>query len=689
VSATSTEADGGDAATTTSTLTVDVAAVNDGPVAVDDAVSTDEDSAVTIDVLGNDTDVDGDSLSVTGATLPDGVDGTVVVNDDGSISFTPGDGFDALGVGESQDVEITYTISDGQGGTDTATATVTVTGTNDGPVAVDDTASATEDGGAVSIDVLGNDTDVDGDSLSVTGATLAEGAEGTVTVNDDGTISFDPGAGYQDLGVGESQDVEITYTIADGQGGTSEATVTVTVEGTNDGPVAVDDSLSGTEDQGITFTAQDLLGNDTDVDGDTLTISSFEQPAGGTIVENDDGSFTFTPDANFNGDTTFTYTVTDGQGGTSEATVTIDVASDADEATITAVDVSGTEDTAIALDLGIESVDTVESISLSGIPDGAVLTDGSGNEITVTDGVADVAPGDLAGLSITPPENSDADFSLTMSVTTVDGDDTATSTSTFDVAVAADADAPTVTATDVSGSEDGSIDLDIASALTDTDGSESLSVTLSGIPDGAVLTDGSGNEITVTDGVADVDPAALSDLSITPPENFNGSFDLTVSATSTEADGGDAATTTSTLTVDVAAVNDGPVAVDDAVSTDEDSAVTIDVLGNDTDVDGDSLSVTGATLPDGVDGTVVVNDDGSISFTPGDGFDALGVGESQDVEITYTISDGQGGTDTATATVTVTGTNDGPVADAGTLDATEDGGAVSGQLTASDVDGMI
>ena len=173
--------------------------------------------------------------------------------------------------------------------------------------------------------MLGNDTDLDGDTLTVTGATLPEGAEGTVTVNEDGSISFDPGEGYQDLGVGESQQVEITYTISDGNGGTSEATATVTVQGSNDGPVASDDSLSGTEDGTITFTASDLLGNDSDVDGDSLSISGFDQPEHGTIVDNGDGSFTFTPDENWNGETDFTYTVSDGQGGTDTATVNITV----------------------------------------------------------------------------------------------------------------------------------------------------------------------------------------------------------------------------------------------------------------------------------------------------------------------------------------------------------------------------
>ena len=127
------------------------------------------------------------------------------------MSFDPGSDFDGLAPGATQQVEITYTISDGQGGTDTATVTVTVTGTNDGPVATDDTAATTENA-SVTIDVLGNDSDVDGGTLSVTDASVVGAGNGTVTVNPDGTVSFDPGSDFDDLVPGATQQVEITYT---------------------------------------------------------------------------------------------------------------------------------------------------------------------------------------------------------------------------------------------------------------------------------------------------------------------------------------------------------------------------------------------------------------------------------------------------------------------------------------------
>jgi VCBS repeat-containing protein len=278
----------GQGGTDTATATVTVEGTNDGPVAQDESVSATEDGGAVTGQLDA-TDVDGDDLTFS---LVDGpAEGTVTVNEDGSFSFDPGDGFQDLGVGETQTVEFTYEVSDGQGGTSTATGTVTVEGTNDGPVAQDESVSATEDGGAVTGQL--DATDVDGDDLTFS---LVDGpAEGTVTVNEDGSFSFDPGDGFQDLGVGETQTVEFTYEVSDGQGGTSTATGTVTVEGTNDGPVASDESISATEDGGAVTGQLDA----TDVDGDDLTFSLVDGPAEGTVTVNEDGSFSFDPGDGF------------------------------------------------------------------------------------------------------------------------------------------------------------------------------------------------------------------------------------------------------------------------------------------------------------------------------------------------------------------------------------------------------
>ncbi|MDO6469992.1 cadherin-like domain-containing protein, partial [Neptunomonas phycophila] len=94
----------------------------------------------------------------------------------------------------------------------------------------------------------------------------------------------------------------------------------------NDGPDAIDDSFNGEEDVPYTMTANDLLGNDTDPDSDPLTVTEVSNPTNGTVVLNADGTVTFTPDENFNGEATYEYTITDGNGGFDTATVTIDFA---------------------------------------------------------------------------------------------------------------------------------------------------------------------------------------------------------------------------------------------------------------------------------------------------------------------------------------------------------------------------
>ena len=218
------------------------------PVGVDDTASTSEDTTVSnINVLGNDTDIDGDTLSVQGT--PTAPNGTVSVNVDGTLNYTPDANFNGTDT-------ITYTVSDGNGGTDAATVTVTVSAVNDGPVGVDDTASTSEDTTVSNINVLGNDTDIDGDTLSVSGTPTAP--NGTVTVNVDGTLNYTPDANFNGTDT-------ITYTVSDGNGGTDTATVTVTVSAVNDGPVGVDDTASTSED--TTVSNINVLGNDTDIDG--------------------------------------------------------------------------------------------------------------------------------------------------------------------------------------------------------------------------------------------------------------------------------------------------------------------------------------------------------------------------------------------------------------------------------------
>ena len=202
--------------------------VNEDPDARNDHAITDEDTPVVIDALANDSDPNGDPLTIVGASSPNG---TVDINDDGTVTFTPAPDFNG-------DTTISYTVDDGNGGTDTAFVDVSVCPVNDAPVANDDSETTPFETSVV-IDVLGNDTDVDGDPLVVV---TAASPDGTVDINDDGTLTFTPGGGFE----GEAS---ISYTIADPDGLEDDATVAVTV-GVNPCPQPHPDGLVDGSDAG-------------------------------------------------------------------------------------------------------------------------------------------------------------------------------------------------------------------------------------------------------------------------------------------------------------------------------------------------------------------------------------------------------------------------------------------------------
>jgi VCBS repeat-containing protein len=284
----------------TASVAVTVNPVNDVPVALNDSAVTPEDQPVTIPVLANDSDVDGDPLTITAATSPNGI---VTINPDGTITFLPNANFNGPAV-------ITYTVSDGKGGTATATATITVTPVNDAPVARPDVAATAEDT-PVRISPLPNDSDVDGDPLTVTAASAPNGS---VVINPDGTITYTPDANFNGVDT-------VTYTVSDGKGGLATTTITVTVTPVNDPPVARNDVFTMDED---TTARIPVLSNDFDLDGDTVTVTAASSPNGAVSI-NPDGTLNFTPTRDFFGTAVITYTISDGKGGTATATATVTV----------------------------------------------------------------------------------------------------------------------------------------------------------------------------------------------------------------------------------------------------------------------------------------------------------------------------------------------------------------------------
>jgi len=283
------------------TANIVVTPTNDDPTAEDDEDATDEDTPVTVDVLANDSDPEGDVLVVESVTQP--LHGAVVPSG-GSVVYTPSPGFSGTDT-------FAYAIADGHGGTDTATVTVNVLATNDPPEAQDDNSEIREDR-ELTMKVLLNDSDPDGDSLVVQSVTQPDHG---VAINNGIDITYTPDPDFHGVD-------SFTYTISDGNGQTAEATVTVTVTPVNDPPLAQDDSVTTNEE---TMVMIPVLANDSDPDGDFLLVESFGQPVNGTVLNARTG-VSYIPDPDFKGIDTFTYSISDGNGGTATATVTVSVA---------------------------------------------------------------------------------------------------------------------------------------------------------------------------------------------------------------------------------------------------------------------------------------------------------------------------------------------------------------------------
>ncbi|HHX8579002.1 TPA: tandem-95 repeat protein [Vibrio diabolicus] len=661
------------------TVNVDVTPVNDAPVAKDDAATTQEDTAVTIDVLPNDTDIDGDKLSIDSASVPSD-QGTVEIVD-GKLVFTPAENFNG-------DAEITYTVTDGAL-TDQATVNVTVNAVNDTPVVESSLADQTlaEDFTPYSIDlntVFSDVDNVDGElSFSVSGnsniqvaivngiatftptadwngsealtftatdpsgesvsqavnftvapvadieadkATVVEDtptiikvldndtfegddkvvsldtnngpANGTVSVNPDGSVTYTPNDNYHGTD-------SFTYIVT--SGGVSESTtVNVDVTPVNDAPVAKDDIATTQEDTAVTI---DVLPNDTDVDDDKLSIESASVPKEQGTVEVVNGKLVFTPAENFNGDAEITYIVTDGElTDEAKVTVTVNAVNDTPVVESNIADQTLAEDFTpytIVLNTAFSDVDNV---------DGELTFSVSGNsniQVAIVNGIA----------TFTPTADWNGSEILTFTATDPSGE-SVSQTVNFTVAPVADIEADKATVVEdtptiikVLGNDTFEGDDKVVSLDTNNGPANG---TVSVNPDGSVT--------------------------YTPNDNYHGTDSFTYFVTS----GGVSESTT--VNVDVTPVNDAPVAKDDIATTQEDTAVTIDVLPNDNDVDGDKLSIESASVPK-EQGTVEVVD-GKLVFTPAENFNG-------DAEITYIVTDGQL-TDEAKVTVTVNPVNDAP-----------------------------
>ncbi|MBP6675140.1 MAG: tandem-95 repeat protein, partial [Vitreoscilla sp.] len=665
----------------TSTLNIAITPVSDSPAVSDDAGTTPEDTPITLDVLANDSDPDaGTTLTITeinGQPIAIGTpvpllgangqpQGQISLTPEGKLVFMPAPHFNGP-------VDFSYTVTDGQGSVQ-AQVKLDVTPVNDPPVATTDTATVPANT-PVSLDLLGNDSDPDQEPLHITavnGQPVTPGTPvviadpagtpmGHLTVNADGTVTFQSVPGYHGPAA-------FTYTVADPSGATSTAPVTLDVGGINHAPVAAPDTNITTEDATLTIPAATGVirgvGADTDVDGDSLSVSAvgFGASAGtvgqpmaatwGSLTLKADGSYTYTPntaaqaldDGESQADV-FTYTVTDPAGQTATTTLTITVTG-ANDAPVVVDDADTTLfNTPVTIPVLANDTDvdgeplTITAISGQPIAVGTPVTlkDPVGNTIGQVSLNAD---GTLTFMPA-PDFSGPVDFSYTVS----DG----AAPVTGNVHVVVGPNHPPVANSEVQAAfEDTPVTFDPRLDDTDADGDK---LTITQINSQAIAAT---HPVSLPEGVLSMNPNGS--LTFTPNANFNGpvNFNYTV-------DDGHGGTSVATVTLNVAPVNDAPKFDDPtnptfdpatgnyAVTTPEDTPVSGQVKGS--DVDGDPLTYAKAADP--AHGTVAVNPDGTWTYTPGPSYNGSDV-------FTVTVSDGHGGTATSTITIGITPVNDAP-----------------------------
>ncbi|MEM7596474.1 MAG: Ig-like domain-containing protein [Pseudomonadota bacterium] len=634
-------------ATAFETVSISVEGVNDVPVATNLETSTSEDTDLDATVAGQATDDDGDTLtfSVVAGEESGPQNGTVNMATDGSFTYTPDEDF------TGQD-SFTYQVDDGNGGLTTATVNITIEAENDAPVA-DNVAVSTDEDSALDGSVAGAASDVDGDDLTFA---LVEGegfgpSNGTVTMGGDGSFTYTPEDDFN------GQD-SFTYQVDDGNGGTTTAIVTVTVDPANDDPLANDVDVSVDEDDAIEGS---LVEETSDIDGDDLTFSLVtgeeEGPFNGDVVVNADGSYTYTPDADFNGEDSFTYQVDDGNGGITIASVTVTVDPVNDDPEANDVEVSVDEDNTLEGTLAEEAFD------LDGDDLTFAVVVGDGEEVITGPFNGDVSVNEDGTYSYTPGENFNGTDSFTY---VVDDGNGGTATGTVSITVNAVNDDPVIDEENsdlgVSGDEDNAITGTIVATDVDDDTLE-FALAEGGAPNNGNLSlDGEGG------------------YSYFPGVNFNGTDSFTVEVTD-----GNGGSTTVTVDINVDPVNDDPEIDEETsdldVSGDEDTDITGTIVASDVDDDTLDFALAEGGAPN--NGDVTFDEEGGYTYTPGENFNGT---DSFTVEVT----DGNGGSTTVTIDVTVDPVNDDPVIDVENSDLDVSGDEdteITGTIVATDVDG--
>ncbi|MBD2466800.1 cadherin-like domain-containing protein [Nostoc sp. FACHB-145] len=609
----------GNGGTTPATNSFSLAAVNDGAPQLTGAKATlsngTEDVAYTInasDLLQGYSDVDGDTLVVSGLTA---TNGTVTNNGNGTYTFTPNANYNGT-------VSLSYSVTDGNGGNTPATNSFSLAAVNDGAPQLTG-AKATLSNGTEDVaytinasDLLQGYSDVDGDTLVVSGLTATNG---TVTNNGNGTYTFTPNANYNGT-------VSLSYSVTDGNGGNTPATNSFSLAAVNDGAPQLTGAKAtlsnGTEDVAYTINASDLLAGYTNVDGNPLSVSGLTA-TNGNVVNNGNGTYTFTPNADYNGTVNLSYSVTDGNGGNTPATNSF---------SLTAVNDGAPQLTGAKATLSNGTEDTPYTINASDLLAGYTNVDGntlSVSGLTATNGT--VVNNGNGTYTFTPNADYNGTVNLSYSVTDGNGGNTP-ATNSFSLAAVNDG-SPQLTgtaATLANGTEDTLYTInasDLLAGYTDVDGNP-LSVMGLTATNGTVVDNGDGT------------------YTFTPNADYNGTVNLSYNVSD-----GSGGTLPATNSVSLDPVNDAPkltgtpaTLADD--NEDGDYIIVADtLLQGFTDAEGDRIFLSGLAADHG---TIIDNGDGTYSFEPEDNYDGV-------ITLSYNVTDGSSSNTPVTNTFATSG----------------------------------
>ena len=551
------------------------------PVAIEQNLTTPEDTPKNIILSATDPNDDSLTYSVIDNPMHGTLSGTAP-----NLIYTPNLNFDGNDT-------FTFKASDGSFDSNVTKINIEVTPVNDSPVAADDNITFPEDSNSGYIDVLVNDSDPDGDTLTVS---LGSNPGGTMTIHDN-KILWTPVQNYYGQG-------SFTYHISDGHGGTATGTVHYIVTPVNDVPVANDMNVSTNEDHNLTITL-----DASDVDGDALTPIIVATNHGTVNIVNN-LNVTYIPSLNYNGVDTFTYKVKDGNNTESAVKkVTINVIPENDPPVVpSGFEVNVTEDNNTSIHLIASDVD------------------GDPLNYQIHQPVHGTLQGEAPDFTYIPNTNYFGEDSFTYIAN--DGHTDSINVAEVVIHIAPVNDVPIANDDNVTILEDKNVTINVVNNDEDVD-HDTLTVTAVGNPGNGIVVNNHNGTVTYA-----------------PNANYNGedSFNYTISDGNT--------TATAMVNITVTAVNDAPIANDDNVTVDEDNSTVIDVLSNDSDIEGDNLSVV--AIAPATNGNAVLDTDGNITYTPNP--DYYGTDS-----FNYTVSDGNLSS-TATVHITITAENDAPVA---------------------------